>query len=147
MTILGQSVCHQVQFAGSHGQDQVTRLRQLAQPCFQLAQGGIEFCAGNLGGQVFGGNASGIDLSRRIDLRQQHQIRCLQLLNELVKQGDGTAVGVGLEGADDPLVAQTLGHLEQHMDLTRVMGVVVIDLGAVDLPFVLKPPLRSAVGG
>ena len=105
MTILGQSVCHQVQFAGSHGQDQVTRLRQLAQPCFQLAQGGIEFCAGNLGGQVFGGNASGIDLSRRIDLRQQQQIRSLPLLNEFVKQGDGTAVGVGLEGADDPFVS------------------------------------------
>ena len=96
-----------------------------------------------MGGQIPGGDADGVDLPGGKDLREHHHVGGLQLPHKVVKQGPGAGVGVGLEGADHPAAIQGPGHLQQGVELSGVVGVVVVDPGPVHLPLVLKPPARA----
>ena len=50
---------------------------------------------------------------------------------------------MGLEGADDALVRQRLGHFKQRVQLTGVVGVIVVDVRAVEASLVLKAAARA----
>ena len=48
-----------------------------------------------------------------------------------------------LEGADDALVGKRLRHFEQRVQLAGVVGVVVVDVRAVEASLVLKAAARA----
>lgn len=55
-------------------------------------------------------------------------------------------VGVGLEGADDPLIAHGAGGGQQGMELTGMVGVVVVDLRPMICPLVLHAAACAVEG-
>lgn len=81
-----------------------------------------------------------------VNFRQHRHIRQLQLLHELGKQRLGAGVGVGLEGADDPLIAHGAGGGQQGMELTGMVGVVVVDLRPMICPLVLHAAACAVEG-
>lgn len=74
-----------------------------------------------------------------VDLRQHRHIRQLKLPDEVVKQRLGAGVGVGLEGADHPVIAHGPGGGQQGVKLRRVVGIVVIHRRPVIAALVLEP--------
>ena len=79
----------------SHGEEQVPRLCQLGQAVGHILQGGTVLRTGNAAGQVLGGDPQSVRLPGGKDLRQEHLVRQLEHLHEVVKELLGPGVGVG----------------------------------------------------
>ena len=71
-------------------------------------------------------------------LRQHGNIRQLQLPDKVLKQRLCAGVGMGLEGADDPLIGHGAGGGQQCVKLSGMMCVVIEHIGAVIVPLNLK---------
>ena len=54
---------------------------------------------------------------------------------------------MGLEGHHQPLIAKLAGHGQKGVKLVGVVGVVIVDLGTVILPLVLKAAARAGKVG
>ena len=54
---------------------------------------------------------------------------------------------MGLEGHHQPLIAKLAGHGQKGVKLVGVVGVVIVDLGTVILPLVLKAAARAGKAG
>ena len=108
-----------------------------------IGQGGAVDAAGDLRHQVAAGDAQLVTLTGGVDLRHDGHIGELQLLDELLKEGVGAGVGVGLEGADNALIGQVLHRGEEGVKLTGMVGVVVVDLRAVEAALMLKSAARA----
>ena len=48
-----------------------------------------------------------------------------------------------LKDQNSPLVVELFDGVEKCLDLSRMVGVVIIDIGAFEFPFELKSPARS----
>ena len=66
----------------------------------------------------------------------------MELPDEVGEERLGAGVGVGLEGAENPAVAQGSGGGEEGMELSGVVGIVVVDIGTVVAALELHPPSR-----
>ena len=84
-----------------------------------------------MGHQISRGNADGVLLPCGVDFRHHGHIHPPQLPDEIIEQGMGSGVGVGLEGAENPLVAHGLDGGQQSVEFAGVVGVVVVDVGPV----------------
>ena len=131
----------------AHGQNEVAGPGQLTQLVRHLIQRGAVDGTGDIAAQVGGGDAQGILLPGCVDLRQHRHIRQLQLLHEAVEQLGGAGVGVGLEGHHQALIPQLPGGGQQGVELIRVVGIVVVDLGAVENTLALKAASGAGEGG
>ena len=92
----------------------------------------------------FRADAKGVRFPGGVNVRQNHMVGEGQGLCEVLKEGFGTGVGVGLEHAPDFPVGILPGGLKGGGDLRGVMGVVVHHRKAVDFPFVLEAAARAA---
>ena len=127
-----------------HGEDEVARPGQLPQGRRHLRQGGAVAGPWDPGRQILGGDADVIGLPGGIDLCQQGHVRLLEHLYKVIEERRRAGVGVGLEGADYPLIAQSVRGIQQRLQLAWVMGVVVIDLRAANAPLLLEAAPRPA---
>ena len=140
---LADGLSRLVDVAGAHGQDDVPRAGDVPQIGGDLRQGVEAEGSGDLGGQIAGVDVQGVPLPGGVDFRQHQHVGLLQLLHELAEQGLGPGEGVGLEGHDDPLVAHGAHGLQHGPDLVGMMGVVVVDVGAVAPSLEFEPPPRA----
>ena len=70
-----------------------------------------------------------------------------KLFDKSVEKCGGACEGEGLEGADYALVPHTFGHIEKHLQLAGMVGVIVVYHCTGILPFKFKSSGNPAVGG
>ena len=127
----------------TNGQDNVAGFGGSAKFRFELFKSREETCAFNLIRQGGRGNADGVLLARGEDFRQEDHVRALQLLHEILEERGGAGIGVRLKDQHRAAVVQFLHSVEEALQLTGVMGVVILDVGAVILHFELKAAART----
>ena len=111
--VLDHCLADGVDITGADGQDEVAGFGQFLQAALHVVQRGAVFRAGNALGQILGGDAQRVLLPGSVDLRQQGDVGTAQLPDEVAEQRLGAGVGVGLEGADDALIAQRPDGVQQ----------------------------------
>ena len=132
-----------INIARADGQDDVARLRNAAQIGRDLRERLKIDRARHLGGQIARGDADLVALARGVDLRQHGQIDALQLRNEVGEERLGARVGVRLEGHHDALIAHGLHRVDQRVQLAGMMGIVVVDVRAVEPALALHAASRA----
>ena len=79
-------------------------------------------------------------LAGRVDVEHRDLVGGRQRGAELVREGLGARVEVGLEGGDQPALGELARRLERRRDLGRVVGVVVVDPRPVGSALELEAP-------
>ena len=132
-----------VDISRADGEDKIARLRCFAQILLYLIKGFEKLCPLYLLGKVCRGDTENILFTGGKYLRQINDIRTAELTHEVVKQCHRARIGMRLEYNDGTLVAQRLHSVEQSLQLARVVGVIVINVRAVEKP---ARPYFIAVG-
>src|SRR5829696_10189378 len=82
-------------------------------------------------------------LARGIDVQHRDLVRPGQGRAELRRERLGARVEVGLEGRDHAAGPELASRLDRRGDLRRMVGVIVVDAGAISLPLELEPPRHA----
>ena len=107
-----------IDVTGADRQQKVTGLRKAAQTIGHIGERMAVNGIGNLLHQIPRRNTDGVGFAGGVDLRENGDIHLLQNVYEIIKEGSGSGVGVGLESADDALVAKGLDRSQQRLQLT-----------------------------
>ena len=126
-----QLFAHLDDVAGAHGQDQVARPGDLAQPLLNQREGGVVFRIGYFPGHLLRADAQIVLLPGGIDIGQDHLVRQGERLQEVLIQRLGAGVGMGLEHADDAIKIHLPRRAQRGRHLAGVVGVIVHHQGAV----------------
>ena len=124
--------------AGTHGDHHITGADNPPQHLSDLRKGLAVDCIGNLIDQIVGRNTDGILLTGSVDLSHQQHIGLCQFPDKIREQRMGSGVSMGLECQHQTSAGHGCpdgGNGGKH--LIRMVGIVVIDIRAVELALVL----------
>ena len=133
--------------AGTNCENDVSRLCSFAEGLLNLRKGLKKPGARNLSGQISGGDANSILLSCGINLRKICDRRTAKLLNKVLKQRMCAGVGMRLENNDCTGVVQCLHSIEHCAQLARMMGIIIIEIRAIEFTLKLKTAACSLKSG
>ena len=142
-----ESLPYFVDVSGADGQNQIARRGGKTQRLFQLVERWEKHAVRDLLRQLRGGDAEGVHLASGENFGKEGQVRTTKLLREVIEQSDGAGIGVRLEDGDDALIAERNHGVQQRLQLARVMGVIVVDVGAVVFALEFKAAIRASEGG
>lgn len=132
-----------VHIAGTDREYDISRLDCLSQCLFEFFKSRVESGPCHLFRQIFTGDAYRILFPCSIYLCEKHHIGTSELFNKSVKQRSSSGICMWLKDQNSPFVIELFHSIEKGLDLSRMMGVVVIDIGAFEFPFELESPARS----
>ena len=146
-SLADEVLAYLVDVAGTDGEDDVAGAGGGPQGGLYLLEAVEEEAARDAPREVGGGYAAGVRLARGVYLREVGDVGALELLDEVLEEGGGAGVGVGLEHEYGALVAQGLDGVQQGLELAGMVGVVVVDVRAVILAFEFEAPPRAVEAG
>src|SRR5260221_1653108 len=120
--------------ARSHQEEQVVRSDQVLERLARLLAAPDLRAVGQAVGEIARRDACPVLLAGRVDVEQQHAVRAVERVREVVQEGGQPRVAVRLEDHEDPAVPQLPRRLNGGADLGGGVAVGVVNRGALDHP-------------
>lgn len=149
---LDQQPAHLFNIPGTQGEDRIAGLSPAAHQLrrFFKALGIIDLGASALGDGVSqhgGADIAGIGLTGSVDIQKHKAVHLVKAFDEVLKQGLGPGIGVGLEYAVQPPVGQLPGRSQRGLDFGGMMGIIVENVGAAVVAGLFKAAVGSGKAG